>query len=172
MENKIRIAGYIDDSIVDGPGIRFTIFTQGCLHHCFKCHNPETWPMDKGSLVDIGTLIEKIKKNPLLQGVTLSGGDPLYQIKPCLELVKKIKEFDNNLNIIIYTGFVFEDLEKRFSNESELLELLKLSDYLIDGPYIDSLRDLTLLFRGSKNQRIIDLRKTFIENKVIEADFE
>ena len=88
------------------------------------------------------------------------------------ELFYRQYPFKCNLNIIIYTGFVFEDLEKRFSNEPELLELLKLSDYLIDGPYIDSLRDLTLLFRGSKNQRIIDLRKTFIENKVIEANFE
>ena len=160
------------DDMLNGDGLRVVLWVAGCSHHCKGCHNPETWPMDKGSLVEIDTLIEKIKKNPLLQGVTLSGGDPLYQIKPCLELVKKIKKFNNNLNIIIYTGFVFEDLEKRFSNEPELLELLKLSDYLIDGPYIDSLRDLTLLFRGSKNQRIIDLRKTFIENKVIEANFE
>ena len=165
--SKIRIAGYVDDSIVDGPGIRFTIFTQGCAHHCFNCHNPETWAFDKGKDVDIDELISKIKRNPLLQGITLSGGDPLYQVNACLELVKKVKELNSDLDIIIYTGFTFEELAINFKKNNDLLSLLKLSDILIDGKYEDSLRDLTLRFRGSSNQRIINLKKTFLEEKIV-----
>lgn len=165
--SKIRIAGYVDDSIVDGPGIRFTIFTQGCAHHCFNCHNPETWDFDKGKDVDIDELISKIKRNPLLQGITLSGGDPLYQVNACLELVKKVKELNSDLDIIIYTGFTFEELANSFKKNNDLLSLLKLSDILIDGKYEDSLRDLTLRFRGSSNQRVINLKKTFLEGKIV-----
>ncbi len=165
--SKIRIAGYVDDSIVDGPGIRFTIFTQGCAHHCFNCHNPETWAFDKGKDVDIDELISKIKRNPLLQGITLSGGDPLYQVSACLELVKKVKELNSDLDIIIYTGFTFEELANNFKKNKDLLSLLKLSDILIDGKYEDSLRDLTLRFRGSSNQRVINLKKTFLEEKIV-----
>ena len=165
--SKIRIAGYVDDSIVDGPGIRFTIFTQGCAHHCFNCHNPETWAFDKGKDVDIDELISKIKRNPLLQGITLSGGDPLYQVNACLELVKKVKELNADLDIIIYTGFTFEELAINFKKNNDLLSLLKLSDILIDGKYEDSLRDLTLRFRGSSNQRVINLKKTFLEEKIV-----
>ena len=165
--SKIRIAGYVDDSIVDGPGIRFTIFTQGCAHHCFNCHNPETWAFDKGKDVDIDELISKIKRNPLLQGITLSGGDPLYQVNACLELVKKVKELNSDLDIIIYTGFTFEELAINFKKNNDLLSLLKLSDVLIDGKYEDSLRDLTLRFRGSSNQRVINLKKTFLEEKIV-----
>ncbi len=165
--SKIRIAGYVDDSIVDGPGIRFTIFTQGCAHHCFNCHNPETWAFDKGKDADIDELISKIKRNPLLQGITLSGGDPLYQVNACLELVKKVKELNLDLDIIIYTGFTFEELANNFKKNNDLLSLLKLSDILIDGKYEDSLRDLTLRFRGSSNQRVINLKKTFLEEKIV-----
>lgn len=165
--SKIRIAGYVDDSIVDGPGIRFTIFTQGCAHHCFNCHNPETWDFDKGKDVDIDELISKINRNPLLQGITLSGGDPLYQVNACLELVKKVKELNSDLDIIIYTGFTFEELAINFKKNNDLLSLLKLSDILIDGKYEDSLRDLTLRFRGSSNQRVINLKKTFLEEKIV-----
>ena len=165
--SKIRLAGYVDDSIVDGPGIRFTIFTQGCAHHCFNCHNPETWDFDKGKDVDIDELISKIKRNPLLQGITLSGGDPLYQVNACLELVKKVKELNSDLDIIIYTGFTFEELAINFKKNNDLLSLLKLSDILIDGKYEDSLRDLTLKFRGSSNQRVINLKKTFLEEKIV-----
>lgn len=165
--SKIRIAGYVNDSIVDGPGIRFTIFTQGCGHHCFNCHNPETWAFDKGSLIEIDDLINKIKTNPLLQGISLSGGDPLYQVSSCLELVKKVLDFNKNLNIIIYTGFTIEELLEKSKKNHELQELLKISDYLIDGKYDDSLRDLTLRFRGSSNQRIINLKKTFSQNQLV-----
>ena len=165
--SKIRIAGYVDDSIVDGPGIRFTIFTQGCAHHCFNCHNPETWAFDQGKDVDIDELVSKIKRNPLLQGITLSGGDPLYQVNACLELVKKVKELNSDLDIIIYTGFTFEELANNFKKNNDLLSLLKLSDILIDGKYEDSLRDLTLRFRGSSNQRVINLKKTFLEEKIV-----
>lgn len=171
MEDYIRLAGIIDDSIVDGPGIRFSIFTQGCLHHCFNCHNKETWDLNGGQLYKIEDLIARIKTNPLLQGITLTGGDPLFQVDACLNLVKKVKADLPFLDILIYTGFTYEILKEKMKKEKNLEELLSLSDFLIDGLYIDSLRDLTLLYRGSKNQRIIDLKKTFLENKVIECEF-
>lgn len=167
-KNKIysRIAGLINDSIVDGPGIRYTVFYQGCNHHCKNCHNPETWNCNGGNLIDNDEIIEKIKKNPLLSGVTLSGGDPLIQVESVLDLCKKIKALDMDLNIIIYTGYVFDELLEMSKTNEVLNEILNTIDYIIDGKYIDELRDLTLAFRGSKNQRIIDV-KASIQSKTI-----
>lgn len=158
----LRIAGIVKESYVDGPGIRYTIFTQGCPHHCFKCQNPETWDIDKGTLVDIDKLIEDIQENPLLDGVTLSGGDPLIQDET-LELVQKLKE-RTNLNIWCYTGYSYEEV----LNNDKFKKILNYIDVLIDGEYVDSLRSLSLLFRGSSNQRLIDIKKSLEQNKIIE----
>ena len=125
---------------------------QGCLHNCFGCHNPETHALDGGKIVDTEFLINEMKKNPLLTGITLSGGEPLLQIAPALELAKSAKNL--GLNVWCYTGYTFEKIP------ASAEELIKNIDVLIDGPYIESLRDLDLQFRGSKNQRIIDLNKT------------
>ena len=152
--NKIRIAGLTNDSIVDGKGFRFVIFTQGCLHHCKGCHNPETWAMDGGNLIDIDEIKEKVAKNGLLDGITFSGGDPFYQPKPCAEIAKWAKERD--LNIWAYTGFLYEELV----NMPEVKEFLDLVDVLVDGPFILEEKSLLLNFRGSKNQRVIDLNET------------
>ena len=151
--NKIRVAGLTDDSIVDGKGFRFVIFTQGCLHHCKGCHNPETWDMNGGNEMDIEEIKIKIKQNGLLDGITFSGGDPFYQVAPCAKLAKWAKE--NGLNIWAYTGFVYEDLLKM----PEVKEFLDLVDVLVDGPFILEEKSLLLNFRGSKNQRVIDLMK-------------
>ena len=147
---NIRIAGVIPESIVDGEGIRFAVFMQGCLRNCKGCHNPHTHALDGGKVVDTAELIEQIKNNPLLAGITLTGGEPLLQIPAATELAKAAKNL--GLNVWCYTGYKFEDLPP------EANELLKFVDVLVDGEYIEELRDLELKFRGSKNQRIIELR--------------
>ena len=147
---NIRIAGVIPESIVDGEGIRFAVFMQGCLRNCKGCHNPHTHALDGGKVVDTAELIEQIKNNPLLAGITLTGGEPLLQIPAATELAKAAKNL--GLNVWCYTGYKFEDLSP------EANELLKFVDVLVDGEYIEELRDLELKFRGSKNQRVIELR--------------
>ena len=156
----IRIAGVYRESIVDGPGIRFSIFSQGCRHNCEGCHNPETHDFKGGYDCDIDKIVEEILKNPLLDGVTFTGGDPMFQTEGFYLLAKKIKEKRNDLNILIYTGYTYEELLE-ISKEDEYAEkLLELTDYLIDGRFVLAERDLSLLFRGNSNQRFIDMNKT------------
>ena len=164
--NKIRVAGLTNDSIVDGKGFRFVIFTQGCLHHCKGCHNPETWAMDGGTLMDLDEIKEKIARNGLLDGITFSGGDPFYQVKPCAELAKWAK--DRGLNVWAYTGFLYEELLEM----PEVKEFLDLVDVLVDGPFILEEKSLLLNFRGSKNQRVIDLNETRKTGKVSLIDVD
>ena len=130
---KLRIAGTVNDSIVDGPGIRFTIFTQGCPHNCKGCHNPQTHDFNGGELIDTDALLVKVKENPLLDGVTFSGGEPFCQAEALAFLGKQIKAL--GLNIITYTGYTFEHLIDH-QNENGWGELLKITDFLIDGPFI------------------------------------
>ncbi len=161
MENKnstIRIAGIIRESIVDGPGIRFVVFSQGCPHQCVGCHNEKTHDFNGGYECSIDKILNEIDKNPILQGVTFSGGDPMCQPEGFLELAREIK--NRNLNLFIYTGFVYEQLLEMGKDNPSISELLNLTDYLIDGPFVLSQRDLTLPFKGSRNQRSIDLKST------------
>jgi anaerobic ribonucleoside-triphosphate reductase activating protein len=164
---QIRIAGTINDSIVDGPGIRFTVFTQGCFHNCLGCHNPQTHNPKLGKLVDIDEIMEDIKRNPLLSGVTLSGGEPFEQVSEILELIEKIKEI--GLDVIIYSGYTYKELIAK--NNLEINKILDLSDYLIDGKFEITKKSYQLLFKGSSNQRIIDLNKSRLMNKLVESDF-
>ena len=164
--NKIRIAGLTNDSIVDGKGFRFVIFTQGCLHHCKGCHNPETWAMDQGSLMDIDEIKDKISRNGLLDGITFSGGDPFYQPDACANIAKWGKE--RGLDIWAYTGFLYEELLKM----PEVKDFLDNVDVLVDGPFILEEKSLTLNFRGSKNQRIIDLNETKKQGKIVLLDVD
>ena len=158
---KFRCAGLTPESIVDGPGYRFTVWTQGCLHHCEGCHNPQTWDMNGGFEADTDEVFEQITSDPLLDGVTLSGGDPFYQAKPMAELARKIKAFKGfPLNLIVFTGFTFEELLAQGNDENGYLELLRECDYLIDGRFILSQRSLELKFRGSRNQRFIDVKRS------------
>lgn len=152
--SKLKISGTADDSIVDGPGLRFTIFTQGCPHNCPDCHNPQTHIFDGGNIVDTDELFMQITDNILLDGVTFSGGEPMSQPKPLLELAKRIKA-ETDLNIIIYSGYTYEALLAM--NDADITGLLNVADLLIDGEYIKAKRDLSLLYRGSSNQRIIAL---------------
>ena len=155
----IRIAGLVAESYVDGDGIRFAIFMQGCLRHCEGCHNPETHALDGGRLVDTAEIIAEIKKNPLLDGITLSGGEPFLQVEAANEIALAAKNF--GLNVWCYTGYKLEELP------IEAESLLENIDVLIDGAFIERLRDLELQFRGSRNQRIIDLKKTREQNKIV-----
>ena len=161
----MKISGIVEESIVDGPGIRFTVFFQGCTHNCFKCHNPQTHDINKGKDVSIEEMIDKIKQLPLTDGVTLSGGDPLMQIDDCLELCKRIKKLE--LEIFVYTGYTYEQILKMGSKYQELLNYI---DFLVDGPFVYSLLDLSLLYRGSSNQRIIDVKKTLLSGEIVIAD--
>ena len=160
---EIRIFGTVEDSIVDGPGIRLTIFTQGCPHHCPGCHNPQTHDPNGGSWGDTEDIITAMAENPLLDGITLSGGDPFMQPKECTELAKGAHQ--HGLNVWTYTGYTWEALFTE--NDPDKIALLKESDVLIDGPFLLAERSLELKFKGSRNQRIIDVKKSLEASKII-----
>lgn len=161
---KIRTAGTVNDSIVDGPGLRLTVFVQGCSHHCPGCHNPQTHDPNGGKETDTETLIAQMKKNPLLSGLTLSGGEPMEQPEACYELAKAAHEM--GLNVWCYTGYTFEELFNK-CDEAQVA-LVDSVDVLVDGPFILSQRSLEIPWRGSRNQRVIDVKSTLKEGKIIE----
>lgn len=160
--STIRIAGVIRESITDGPGLRFTVFTQGCPHHCPGCHNPETHDFEGGRLIEHTRILEEIDKNPLLTGVTLSGGDPVCQAPALLPLAQAVRK--RGLSLWMYTGYTFEQLMEKDEN---VKDLVRLCDCLVDGPFIEARRSLELRFRGSSNQRIISIPCTLREGRVI-----
>lgn len=157
---KLRIASpVICDSIVDGPGLRMVIWTQGCKHNCKGCHNPQTHSLDGGYEVDTKEIIDKMASLKLQQGITLSGGEPFLQPAALAEIAKEAHNI--NLNVWSYTGFTLEELiDKKNPLYFENMELLKYVDVLVDGKFEIDKRDISLLFRGSSNQRIIDVKKS------------
>jgi len=165
-DRRIRVAGIVNDSITDGPGFRFALFVQGCSHHCEGCHNKQTWPHEGASLMTVSEIFEKIKANPLLSGVTLSGGEPFEQSGALVELAKLIKQA--GLELCAYTGNTFEELTERC--DSEEMQLLELCDILVDGRFVLEKRDLELKFRGSSNQRILDVKKSLSEKRAVLTD--
>jgi len=156
---QIRIAGIVKESYVDGDGIRYAVFMQGCRRHCAGCHNPETHDLNGGRLIDTAEIIADFRRNPLLEGITLTGGEPLLQIDASTELARAAKNF--GLNVWLYTGYTFEELP------AEAATLLEFVDVLIDGAFVESLRDLDLQFRGSTNQRLIDVKKSRALNRIV-----
>ncbi|CDF57844.1 anaerobic ribonucleoside-triphosphate reductase activating protein [Thermobrachium celere] len=160
---KIRIAGINRESLVDGPGIRYVIFSQGCFHNCRGCHNKETHPLDGGYEVELDYIYNDIIQNKYIDGVTFSGGDPFVQVEKFIHLAKRLKE--KNIHIICYTGYLYDDILK----DSKKRELLNYIDILIDGPFVLEQRTLKKPFVGSLNQRIIDVKKSLKENKIIEV---
>lgn len=169
LSETIRIAGTVNDSIVDGPGIRFAIFTQGCPHHCEGCHNPHTHDFEAGELVALESLLDKIKSNSLLDGVTYSGGEPFCQAEQLYNLGVEIKKL--GMNIVTYTGYTFEYLTEHANSQNFYKELLSVTDYLVDGPFELDKRDILLKFKGSSNQRIINVRKSLTEKKLLKRSF-
>lgn len=154
----LRVFGKANDSIVDGPGLRYALFVQGCVHNCKGCHNPQSHPQDGGYIQDTDEIFEEIQKNPLLDGVTFSGGEPFLQAQALTALAKKIKEA--GLNLYVYTGFTFEELLDGANDENFWGELLKYTDFLVDGKFEEDKKHYTLLFKGSENQRIIDVQSS------------
>ena len=166
--SKLRISGVVDDSIVDGRGLRYTVFTQGCPHHCPGCHNPQTHDFAGGHLVEIDDLLAEICENPMLRGVTFSGGEPFCQPAPLAELAEKIHAVPGRkLDVTVFSGYTWEELEAM--DDPDVAALLRQTDILIDGPFLAAEKDLTLLFRGSRNQRILDMAKTRAAGKAVAA---
>ena len=153
---KINLAGIEKQSIVDGTGLRFVIFAQGCSHACHGCHNPESHPFGIGKDYETDDLIKEIEKNPLLKGVTFSGGEPFDQARGFLEFAKRIK--NTKLDIWCYTGYSFEDLMN--SDDISKIRLLEHIDVLVDGRFQIDKRSLAMPYKGSLNQRIIDVKKS------------
>lgn len=147
------ILNIVHDTIVDGPGLRTSIYAAGCPHACKGCHNPQSWSKENGYMITVGEIMNNIVQSPVTN-VTFSGGEPFLQTQGFLALAKRIKR-ETNKTIWCYTGFRYESL---LSN-SECTELLSYIDVLVDGPYLEKERDLTLRFRGSKNQRIIHIKE-------------
>ena len=159
----LDLAGIVSDSIVDGPGIRTTFFCQGCPHHCEGCHNPETWDFGCGTPIQTERLLQIVQSNPLCRGVTFSGGEPFAQAADFAELAKLLKA--HSYEVAAYSGYTFEQLLQGTSAQRALLETI---DVLIDGPYVAQLRSLQLPFRGSKNQRILDVPKSLAAGQAVE----
>ena len=153
---KIRLAGLVPESIVDGPGYRFAVFVQGCPHHCPGCHNPKTHDFAGGYEADTDDIVAKLGGNPLVRGVTLTGGEPMMQAAALCRVAEAAKE--RGMNVWCYTGFTLEALTEE--QNPDRMRLLGLIDVLVDGPYLSHERSLDLLYCGSKNQRLIDMKKT------------
>ncbi len=168
MDTKLRLAGVIKESVVDGPGWRFVVFSQGCPHNCEGCHNPQTHDPDAGYDSTVGNIISEVKKNPLLKGITLSGGDPFWQALAFSVLAKEAHEL--GLDVITYTGWTFEQILAGLNTHEGWRELLEESDWLVDGRFILNQRTLSLPFRGSKNQRIIAVKKSLKAGKAVEVE--
>lgn len=161
----IRINGAVQDSIVDGPGLRFVLFTQGCKHQCNGCHNPDTHDFNGGKLASVQKILAALDKNPLTQGVTFSGGEPFEQPKALLPLAREIKK--RNLHLMCYSGYTFEQLTIMGQSDADTQNLLHCIDTLVDGKFDLQQRSLNLLFRGSKNQRILDVAASLQANAPI-----
>jgi anaerobic ribonucleoside-triphosphate reductase activating protein len=164
----LRIAGIIEESIVDGPGLRSVLFVQGCPHGCPGCHNPRTHDFSGGETLSVREVFARLTKEKEIRAVTFSGGEPFSQSDALLDLARMLK--DAGYNIMTYSGFTFEELLDKSKTEPEILGLLKLCDILVDGRFLIGEKDLSLRFRGSRNQRLINLKDTFLKGKICEYD--
>ncbi len=167
---KLRIAGIVPESVVDGPGFRYTVFTQGCRHNCKGCHNPQTHDFNGGYIVDTDDLFAEMMEDPLIRGMTFSGGDPFEQPAPLAELAEKAHAAGKD--IIVYTGYTFEQLLEMAKSDSAADTLLHQTDILIDGPFVLEQRNLELKFRGSDNQRVIDVPRSLADGRTVTIEFD
>ena len=158
MTDTIRLYGLVTDSIVDGPGFRTSIFTQGCPHHCPGCHNPGSHDFEAGTVYTLDDVEKKFSGNPLLDGVTLTGGEPFCQAAACAELARRAHA--RGLNVWTYTGYTYEKLTEIAASDPDVAALLAVTDVLVDGPFLLAQRSLELKYCGSRNQRLIDVKKT------------
>lgn len=151
---KLQVLDIVMDTVVDGPGLRASIYLAGCYHRCSGCHNPQSWDMNGGKEMEVDEIVEILKQSGHTK-FTITGGDPFYQPIGLLELVVRIRKEIPGSNIWCYTGFLFEDLLDR----EEMVLILKNINVLVDGPFIQELRDESLTYRGSSNQRILEIPK-------------
>ena len=158
----MRIAGIVQESIVDGPGLRMAVFTQGCPHRCPGCHNPESHDLCGGSEMSVEAVIALLDQSPLTKGLTLSGGDPMVQAADCLKLAEAAHA--QGMNVWTYTGYTWEAL--RQEGDPLRLALLRESDVLVDGPYVAALSSYAAYFCGSTNQRLIDVKQSLLAGEV------
>ena len=149
------------DTTVDGPGFRTSIYCAGCSHHCPGCHNPQSWDFSAGYEVETDQLMQEITADPFAD-VTFTGGDPFFQAEGFAELARRIK-IETTKTIWCYTGFLYEHLLE----QPRYRTLLEQLDVLVDGRFVEELKDISLLFRGSSNQRLIDMKKTLAEGQVV-----
>ena len=169
---KIRVACDLQsDSIVDGLGVRTVLWTQGCGHNCPNCHNPHTWDFNGGELVEVDEVLERIYELEAQDGITFSGGDPFYQPEACAFIAQEIKK-NTSMNIWCYTGFTFEQLIKMSKRNKFVIDFLNNIDILVDGLFVQELHSYDLQFKGSSNQRIIDVKKSLLLGNVVLAEFE
>ena len=157
----IRVLSVLHDTTVDGPGLRTSIYCAGCGHHCPGCHNPQSWDFDGGEERSVDDLMAEITEDPFAD-VTFTGGDPLYQAAAFTELARRVKQ-ETNKNIWCYTGFLFEDIR----DKAQFQELFNHIDVIVDGRFDLSQRNEDLPFRGSANQRIIDVQKSLREDNIV-----
>lgn len=169
MNKNIRLSGIAYESLVNGPGMRRVFFAQGCKHNCKGCFNPETHDFSGGEEKNMDDLIEDVLKNKMIKGVTFSGGDPLEQADKFAYMAKKFK--DSGLNVWCYTGYTFERLLEKLKKEESIRGLIENIDVLVDGKFeIDNKED-GLRFRGSSNQRIIDIKKTLKSESIVVLEY-
>lgn len=166
----MNIAGINFESVVDGDGVRVVVFVSGCLHNCKGCHNPASHSFTAGQpftdeLQD--EIISYIQKTPFVSGLTLSGGDPMYSAAEITPFVERLKSELKTISIWIYSGFTYEEICK----DTDMFRLLKLCDVLVDGEFILEQRDITLFYKGSRNQRIVDIQKSIKEKQIITKEF-
>lgn len=159
----IQLFGVAPDSIVDGPGLRFSVFVQGCSHACPGCHNPESQGVGGGTPTTVDALMSQIEANKLIGGVTLSGGEPFEQAHACAEIARRCRAL--GLNVWAYSGYLYEDLLQDCTPGSS--ELLDEVDVLVDGPFVQSLHSFDLEWRGSSNQRIIDVKASKAKGEIV-----
>ncbi len=165
MSTPLRLAGVVRESIVDGPGIRMSVFVQGCPHHCKGCHNVHTWDPSGGYDGTVERILEEASKDPLVCGLTLTGGEPFEQAEALSVLAQRARAM--GLNIFCYTGYTFEQLYAAFDTHPEYRALLMQCDWLVDGPFVESEMSLMLHFRGSRNQRILDVPASLKEGRAV-----
>lgn len=161
MSEILRLAGIVNDSITDGPGLRLAVFLQGCPRRCEGCHNPSALDFDGGYDMSDAEILSMVKNNPLLSGVTLTGGEPFCQAERLMPLAKNIKE--QALELAIYTGYTFEQV----LGSDKMSALAELADIIIDGEFVLAERDISLKFKGSRNQRVIDVAKSLESGKTV-----